>query len=719
MSILSRVLDSASGQKINTQRLPHGMNINIGAGVSQPASQISQLSAMSSVGWLFAVVNRISQSIAAQEWKLYRVQGGEKIEIDNHPAIDLWRSANPFITREDFLETSAQHMELVGEMWWILVRNGAGVPVELQVVRPDRMAPIPHPTEFIAGYQYRVGATAIALEKEDVIFTRNPNPLDQYRGIGVVQSMMVDLGAERLAAEWMQNFFRNSAEPGGIIEFPTNLQDADFERLAERWRSQHQGVANAHRVAILERGTFKERKITQRDMQFEQLRRFERDQILGAFGMPLPIMGITESVNRANADAAEVMYGRHLLTPRLIRIRAALNEKLLKLYPDGDSLFFDFVDPVPENRVELTNEASIGYEKKILTLNEARRRFGEDDIEGGDEIQSTPLPPMLQEPISDEPVEEEPEELVDEQSEDDFGKRFGAQRQRSKLEANENYTEEGNVTASRMERGWKRRLRTEQNELIEYLESIDNEGIKGINSIITKITPADLSGYDWDWFTKYGDEVIDELVEAFSLVLRAEAPTMSVPEVQRRSMLFAEAEAQTILSSDSPRNLAVGARQRVGVLIAETVEKEESLGALQTKLRNDLSFSPARARMIARTETATTLGQGQRAAAISNGQSEKQWITQGDELVSEECSTNEAEGWIQISSFFSGGVDTIPQHPNCRCVVIYRTARISEDDEKAIRLEVRCGECNRKAGENIAIGTKMRCRRCKHEWEVL
>ena len=231
------------------------------------------------------------------------------------------------------------------------------------------MKPIPHPTEFISGYEYRVGAAAMSLEKDDVIYTRNPNPLDQYRGIGVVQSMMVDLGAERLAAEWMQNFFRNSAEPGGIIEFPTNLQDADFERLAERWRFQHQGVANAHRVAILERGTWKDRKITQRDMQFEQLRRFERDQILGAFGMPLPIMGITESVNRANAEAAEVMYARWLVRPRLMRIRSALNEKLLKLYPDGDGLMFDFVDPVPENRLELINEGSVGYEKKILTLN--------------------------------------------------------------------------------------------------------------------------------------------------------------------------------------------------------------------------------------------------------------------------------------------------------------------------------------------------------------
>ena len=135
MSILSRVISStALVEKINTERLPSGVNLNTVSPVLQPSGQLTQMNAMTSVGWLFAVVNRIAQSIAAQEWKLYRVKNGDREEIDEHPAIDLWRSANPFITREDFLETSQQHMELVGEMWWVLVRNGMGVPLELQVV---------------------------------------------------------------------------------------------------------------------------------------------------------------------------------------------------------------------------------------------------------------------------------------------------------------------------------------------------------------------------------------------------------------------------------------------------------------------------------------------------------------------------------------------------------------------------------------------------------
>ena len=153
--------------------------------------------------------------------------------------------------------------------------------------------------------------------------------------------------------------------------------------------------------------------------------------------------------------------------------------------------------------------------------------------------------------------------------------------------------------------------------------------------------------------------------------------------------------------------------------VAETIEKGESIGTLTSKLKTDFAFSPEKAKLIARTETATALGRGQMDAAKSEGRDEKRWITSGDALVADECLINEEVGWIPVDyGFPATGVDTIPEHPNCRCVVQYRISRATEEDEKTIRLEVRCSECNRKAGDNIAIGTKMRCRRCKHEWEV-
>jgi SPP1 gp7 family putative phage head morphogenesis protein len=173
------------------------------------------------------------------------------------------------------------------------------------------------------------------------------------------------------------------------------------------------------------------------------------------------------------------------------------------------------------------------------------------------------------------------------------------------------------------------------------------------------------------------------------------------------------------LRIDGDLNLERFTRSRVNGLVAETIREGDSLGTLQRNLRRDVAFSRERARTVARTETATALGSGQKSAAKSQGRSQKRWISQGDVGVSELCALNAAEDWIPIDEIFPSGNETIPQHPNCRCTVIYRDTPISEQDERSlIALEVRCPQCNRKHGANVAYGTPVRCRRCKHEWEV-
>ena len=121
-------------------------------------NQVTQMQAMATTSWLFAVVDRIAASAAAVPWGLFRsMPSGESQLVPKHPIMDLWQSVNPFYTRHEFLETSIQHFELTGEIWWLIVRNRGGRPVELWPIRPDRIRPVPHATDFIAGYIYTIG----------------------------------------------------------------------------------------------------------------------------------------------------------------------------------------------------------------------------------------------------------------------------------------------------------------------------------------------------------------------------------------------------------------------------------------------------------------------------------------------------------------------------------------------------------------------------------
>ena len=78
-------------------------------------------------------------------------------------------------------------------------------------------------------------------------------------------------------------------------------------------------------------------------------------------------------------------------------------------------------------------------------------------------------------------------------------------------------------------------------------------------------------------------------------------------------------------------------------------------------------MSKYRSELVARTETANALSQASLDSMADMGIDGKEWVTAGDDEVSEECQGNEAEGVIPVGQTFSGGVDAPPQHPDCRC----------------------------------------------------
>lgn len=325
-----------------------------GGGLYARRDAPAQLDTMATNGTVFGIVDKTSTAVAETEWKLYRKakSGNEedRVQVTSHAALDLIDKPNAFFSRMLLFESAQQHLDLTGEGILLVSRAGRiKLPLELWPIRPDRLTPVPHPEKYLAGWIYTSpDGETVPLEVDEIIQTRRPHPKDPYRGIGPVQTVITDVLGAQYASEWNANFFRNSAEPGGIIEVPESLTDEDFDQLRDRWNEQHRGVARAHRVAILEQGKWVDRKYTQRDMEFSALRGVSRDAILEAFGMPRGMLGITEDVNRANGESGERIFARWLTVPRLNRWRDALNTRLLPMYGDTTrDLEFDYDSPVP------------------------------------------------------------------------------------------------------------------------------------------------------------------------------------------------------------------------------------------------------------------------------------------------------------------------------------------------------------------------------------
>jgi phage portal protein BeeE len=189
----------------------------------------------------------------------------------------------------------------------------------------------------------------VPLELDQVIQIKYPNPADPYRGRGPVQSVLADIDAARYSADWNRNFFINGARPGGVITVDYKMSDTEFKQFIQRWREQHQGVANAHRVAVLENAKWQDTQFSMSDMQFVELRNLPRELIREAFAFPKPMLGTVDDVNRANAEAGKEVMAENITIPRLSRWRDIFNAFVLPRFANGKNLVLDFDDPTPIN----------------------------------------------------------------------------------------------------------------------------------------------------------------------------------------------------------------------------------------------------------------------------------------------------------------------------------------------------------------------------------
>jgi len=377
---------------------------------SATGDQAEALEAPGRNGTLFAIINQLSTSTAAVDWHMHRLGrpadsrcemcGGAEdaprgVElIETHPALSVWNKPNDHFTSMLFVETFQQHLDCVGEAWWVVGRL-AGRPIELWPVRPDRMAPVRDPKKFIAGYVYRSpSGELVPLRLDEVVSLRTPAPWDSYRGAGAVQTLMNNIYGSEYAAAWNRRFFENSAVPGGIVEMEKHLQPEEWDEFQERWAEAHRGVSNAHTVALLEHGAkWVDVKYSQRDMMFPELRSASREEIREAFAIHGQVLGLSENVNRANAEAGEYGFAKRLTVPRCERIKDALNGPYLRLFSKSmgpDNFAFAYTNPVPQDR-EGDNAERISKAQTYAALVAA-------GVDPDDAAQQAGLPRMKQAP---------------------------------------------------------------------------------------------------------------------------------------------------------------------------------------------------------------------------------------------------------------------------------------------------------------------------------
>jgi hypothetical protein len=353
----------------------------LSAGLGTAADSL--LRAYESQGTVNANVSLLASATAKPEWRLYVKPKGDgrvrystasegsdqRTEVLTHASLNVLNQPATYMangrklnawTRFSLFEISGLWLELLGKSAWVVDFGAVNFPVGLWPVRPDRLEPVPDPDNYLKGYIYTApdSSERIPLMPDEVIWNRYPNPTDPYDGLGPTQAVLTEIEGIRYAGEWNRNFFLNSARPDGVLSADHRIEDEEWDEISDRWRTAHRGVGRAHRIAVLEGVSWVPTSTSVKDMDFVNLRTDSRDAIREAYGMHKVMTGVTDDVNRANAQTGEEVFANWKIVPRLDRWADVLNNQFLPLfYPPGAAIpyEYDYIMPLPQNR-EQDNE---------------------------------------------------------------------------------------------------------------------------------------------------------------------------------------------------------------------------------------------------------------------------------------------------------------------------------------------------------------------------
>lgn len=346
-------------------------------------------------GYPYTAISAIAQEVASLDLQLYKkvVKGNEvsTVLIHEHEVLSLLQYSNSLSTFYEMVEATQTYLELTGEAYWVLLREeNTGIPQEIWLLRPDWIKIVPSKVSVVDSYIYNPGGNpgeSITFPKENILPFKYFDPKNPYRGKGPIQAAAMPLDIHTFAQEWNRNFFFNSAIPSLIFTTDKRLDKRAVERFVQNWQQSYGGRAKSNKVAFLG-GGFKvdTASLKAKELDFTEQQKMMRDDVLAVFKVPKSILGLTDDVNRANADATTRAFMQRVVTPRMRKFVEKLNEFLLPMYPDAQDLFFDFEDPATEDEVMKLKKFENALKYGWMTPNEVRNEEGLDPIDGGDEL---------------------------------------------------------------------------------------------------------------------------------------------------------------------------------------------------------------------------------------------------------------------------------------------------------------------------------------------
>ena len=281
----------------------------------------------------FRCVRLISEAAAALPLVLQDCD----TRYSSHPLLALVNRPNGGQGRAELFEALYAQILLSGNGYLEAVGD-AGVPVELHVLRSDRMKLVPGADGWPVAYEYSVGGKAhrfaVDAGLSPICHIKSFHPLDDHYGLSPMQAAAQALDVHTAASRWSKALLDNAARPSGAIIYrgtdgQGTLGADQYDRLVSEMEQHHQGARNAGRPMLLEGGLdWKPMGFSPSDMEFQKTKEAAAREIALAFGVPPMLLGIPGDATYANYAEAHRAFYRLTVLPLAARVCASVSHWL-------------------------------------------------------------------------------------------------------------------------------------------------------------------------------------------------------------------------------------------------------------------------------------------------------------------------------------------------------------------------------------------------------
>ncbi len=304
---------------------------------------------------------------------------------ETHPMLDLLSRPNAAQGRAELFEALFGQLTLTGNGYIEAVSGEDGTPLELHVLRSDRMSLVPGADGWPVAYDYTVGARKhrfhLGNGPSPVCHIKSFHPQDDHYGLSPLQAAATAIDVHNAASSWSKALLDNAARPSGAIVYKgldgqAQMSADQYDRLLSEMESHHVGARNAGRPMLLEGGLdWKPMGFSPSDMEFQKTKDAAAREIAQAFGVPPMLIGIPGDATYANYQEASRAFYRLTVVPLVTRVAASVGHWISEFTGEAVTLKPD-LDQVPALAAERDQQWKRVSEASFLSDAEKRVILG-------------------------------------------------------------------------------------------------------------------------------------------------------------------------------------------------------------------------------------------------------------------------------------------------------------------------------------------------------